>query len=316
MKILIPVKNRFNLELMALSHGFVELSPFRWDRATKRLHAVIRTRKDRAFAIEIESEKGCAKGQSLKVKKTAGPRLAKYDLKTLEKQVSWCLRLDDDFMPFRRICSRIKGLEWVKQHGLGAFLRNSDLFEEFAKVLITTNISWKGTIFINNLILEHMGEAVGKDTGAKAFPRAELVASKSEAFLRKKIRLGYRAPFLRELAKRFASGDVDEKAMKDRSRPTDDLAAEIASFNGFGPYSVNSLLISLGRYERLILDSWTRRTIWKRHFKGKKCGDAAIREHYSKWGKWAGLACWFECALDTWFEEELKGRGQGVAKDA
>ena len=130
---------------MVLSHGWVDLPPYEWDRQENRLRMVIRTRRDRVFALEIQSLKDCRPGQGLSVQKIAGPRLSKADLAILEERIRWCFRLDTDFRPFQAICAKTKGFGWVKKHGLGPLLRTPDLFEEFVKILMTTNITWSGT---------------------------------------------------------------------------------------------------------------------------------------------------------------------------
>lgn len=316
----IPVPRPFHLGTMVLSHGWVDLEPFRWDRERKALEAVIRTGASKAFALRIASEGNNRPGQRLVVEKLAGPRPAARDRAVLEAKVRRCFRLDEDFTPFQARCRTTPGLEWVADYGLGPFLRNPDLFEEFAKMLLTTNISWAGTKLLNRLLLEHLGDPVGsrrRDRAPfRAFPTAQAVARRSERFLREKLRVGYRAPFLKDLARRFARGDVKEGMLFDPARSTEDLAKFLSSLHGFGPYAVNSLLITLGRYEHLILDSWTRKTVARIHFRGGPVSDRMLREHYAPWGPWAGLALWFECAYHTWFRDELEGRGRGVVVGA
>lgn len=306
----IPVRKPFHLGYMTFSHGFIDLPPFAWDKEGYCLDTVVRTKGEKAFALRVESEKDNRRGQKLRLFKAAGPRPDKSDLKILEERIRWSLRLDEDFAPFRALCGKSKELKWVKKYGLGAFLRCPDLFEEFTKVLITTNINWAGTKNLNRLLLAHLGQPLGN--GSVAFPPAQKVASCTERYLREKIRLGYRAPYLKELAKRFAGGKVDADAFMNPDRPLKDLMKELGSFKGFGPYAVNTLLITFGRYELVILDSWIRRKVAERYFKGRRVDDARIRRLYSdKWGKWAGLGCWFECIYDSWFKDELRGQGRG-----
>ncbi len=312
----IPVSRPFHLGYMVLSHGWVELAPYRWDRGGECLHAVIRTRGERAFALKIASRKNGRPEQVLIVMKEAGPRPGKRDLALIKDRLRWCFRLDEDFTPFQKLCARTEGLEWVRDFGLGPFLRNPDLFEEFVKVLITTNINWAGTKLLNRLLLEHLGRPIGRSvkgkTPVRTFPTPERVALAGERFLREKIRLGYRAPYLIAMARRFQRGEVEADRFLDPSSPTKELAGSLKTFKGFGPYSVNSILFTLGRFDHLILDSWIRKMVSRIHFKGKRVADTRIMKQYARFGEWAGLACWFECAYATWFKDELHGRGRGV----
>jgi len=303
----------FNLAMMALSHGFVELAPFKWDRGKNSLRLVVKTRGDRAFGLTITSSKDCEVGQSLNINIKEGPKPNKEDLAMIKKKITWIFRLDEDYTPFQNMCAKIPHLKWVKTFGLGPFLRNNDLFEEFTKVLFSTNISWEGTKLINRKMIEHLGVRIGPNY--TAFPSAADVAGKTEAYLRKNIRLGYRAPYLIELAETFANGGLRMEDLVDPTRPTVELGKILKSLKGFGPYSVNSLLVSFSRYENIILDSWIRKKAAERHFKSKKVTDSSILKIYSKWGSWAGLACWFECAYDTWIKDELDGHRKGVMVD-
>ncbi|MBU0753489.1 MAG: hypothetical protein KJ645_00010, partial [Planctomycetes bacterium] len=282
--------------------------PYHWDRESGSLSMVIRTHGDRVFALKVDSEKNNRRGQKLRVFKVAGPRVAKKDDAIIEERIRWCFRLDEDFSPFQKQCARTEHLAWVHRFGLGAFLRNADPFEEFAKLLITTNISWAGTLNINRHLLKTMGRPIGgPGSPYVAFPQAATVASQSEEFLRKEVRLGYRAPYLLALARAFTEGAIDIKAFLNPDRSVDDLSRSLRTLKGFGPYAVQALLMTFNRYETLILDSWIRKMVSKRHFKNRKISDQAIRKKYKSWGSHAGLACWFECAYDTWIKKELDG---------
>jgi hypothetical protein len=60
------------------------------------------------------------------------------------------------------------------------------------------------------------------------------------------------------------------------------------------------MLTSLGRYGRLILDSWTRPTYAK--LIGRQAADDAIEQRFRRYGKYAGLAFWLMLTRD-WVED-------------
>jgi 3-methyladenine DNA glycosylase/8-oxoguanine DNA glycosylase len=58
---------------------------------------------------------------------------------------------------------------------------------------------------------------------------------------------------------------------------------------GVGPYAAaHVMLTSLGRYSRLVLDSWTRRAYAK--LVGRKASDKTIERRFKSYGDFAGLA--------------------------
>jgi 3-methyladenine DNA glycosylase/8-oxoguanine DNA glycosylase len=242
--------------------------------------------------------------------------MGKGDAASLERTIRWMFRLDEDFTPFQARCRRTRHLTWVARYGLGAFLRNADLFEDFIKILLTTNVSWAGTRLMNCKLIEHLGRPVepagGFDPPLRAFPDPGDVASATESFLRRKVRVGYRAPYLIEFAGKVASGALRLEDFLDPDLSSEDLARKLSSLKGFGPYAVSALFLTLGRYDRLILDSWTRKKSAERHFKSGRATDRSLRRVYEPWGSWKTLACWFECAYDTWYKDELMTGGERI----
>ena len=87
------------------------------------------------------------------------------------------------------------------------------------------------------------------------------MARKKGAFYTETVRAGYRGEYLRSLARSVASGKLDLEALGTASAdelPDDELAARLLALPGVGPYAAAHIMMLLGRYSRLILDSWTR----------------------------------------------------------
>jgi 3-methyladenine DNA glycosylase/8-oxoguanine DNA glycosylase len=145
-------------------------------------------------------------------------------------------------------------------------------------------------------LVERLGE-LGPD-GARAFPDAHAVARQPERFYREVVRAGYRAPFLRELARRTAAGELDLEAWRASSLTTDDLGRAIRQLPGFGPYAAEHLLRLLGRHDHLALDSWTRARLARLRGRKRQPTDRAVRRWYAPFGRWAGLAMWLEVTED------------------
>jgi hypothetical protein len=52
------------------------------------------------------------------------------------------------------------------------------------------------------------------------------------------------------------------------------------------------MLTSLGRYSRLVLDSWTRPTYQKLSGARGPLKDITVERRFRRYGDWAGLAFW------------------------
>jgi N-glycosylase/DNA lyase len=153
-------------------------------------------------------------------------------------------------------------------------------------------------------IVEHLGEpAVGAPPGGpwgRAFPTPEAMAAAGTSFYRENVRAGYRAGYLSALARGVADGSIplEELSATSTERMSDDEVAErLLALPGVGPYAAAHVMMMLGRYSRLILDSWTRPK-YARLAPRRKATDAAIGRRFRSYGRYAGLAFWLFVTSD------------------
>lgn len=66
---------------------------------------------------------------------------------------------------------------------------------------------------------------------------------------------------------------------------------------GVGPYAAAHIMMTLARYHRLILDSWTRPT-YARKVGRRRVSDRDILRRFRRYGPYAGLAFWLFCTRD------------------
>ena len=71
----------------------------------------------------------------------------------------------------------------------------------------------------------------------------------------------------------------------------EEVAERLLALPGVGPYAAAHLMTtSLGRYRRLIFDSWTRPTYAR--LNGRKASDRTIERKFHRYRDYAGLAFW------------------------
>ncbi len=68
-----------------------------------------------------------------------------------------------------------------------------------------------------------------------------------------------------------------------------------------GPYASAHIMMTIGRYSRLILDSWTRPT-YARLVGRKAATDRTIERRFRRFGPYAGLAFWLFLTR-SWVED-------------
>jgi N-glycosylase/DNA lyase len=293
------------------SHGWFDLPPFVWSEERRLLRRVIRLRDGQPVALAIRE----ASVGGLEIDAGApGSRPARSGRDEVARQVRHMLRLDDPMDGFYALCRGMEGYGWVDTVGAGRLLRAPDPFEDLVKLICTTNCSWSLTRIMIGELVSRLGEKIvvsGRGPGCepltlRAFPSPEEMAGRPVSFFRDRVRAGYRSPHLRRLARMVAGGDLTPGSWLDRSKPSEEITAEILSVPGAGRYVAENMLKLLGRYDGLGLDSWCRRKFAEIHGRGRKVTDRSIERHYARFGSWRGLALWCDLTKD-WSEGPLSG---------
>ena len=263
-----------------VSHGVADLPPNAVDEATRTLETTLALPRGRARTIRIrQGRPGFARVEA----EAVGSR----DAVLLTNAARHMLRLDADLSPFYTAARDDPDLAWACS-GAGRMLRSPTVFEDVVKTICTTNCAWSATVRMVTALVSELG-AEAPD-GRRAFPTPQSLADADPAFYKDVVRAGYRGPYLRSLAEAVASGELDLEALDDPELPDDEVAARLLALPGCGPYAAAHMMMLLGRYSRLILDSWTRPTYAKRN--GRKAGDATIERRFRRYGEYAGLAFW------------------------
>jgi N-glycosylase/DNA lyase len=283
------------------SHGFVDLPPMRPSADYRSVELTLRAGRGRPRTVRIESgRRGHAKVTVL------GPPASERATAELTATVRHVLRLDADLSAFYEAASADPDLSWVTA-GAGRMVQSPTVFEDVVKTICTTNCTWSATIRMVSALVEHLGEAApGSMEGplGHAFPTPEAMARKKGAFYTETVRAGYRGEYLRSLARSVASGKLDLEALGTASAdelPDDELEARLLALPGVGPYAAAHIMMLLGRYSRLILDSWTRPK-YLRLSGAKQAKDSTIERRFRRYGPYAGLAFWLYLTRD-WVEE-------------
>src|SRR5947199_213904 len=81
-------------------------------------------------------------------------------------------------------------------------------------------------------------------------------------------------------------------------RPDDEVAPQLQPLPGVGPYAAAHIMLMLARYDRLILDSWTRPTYARLLGRKRPVSDRVIERRFKRYGRYAGLAFWLFLTRD------------------
>jgi 3-methyladenine DNA glycosylase/8-oxoguanine DNA glycosylase len=285
MKLTLSARPPFNFLSVVNSHGWRQLAPFSYDENTKRLTYVLRLSSGRVVELELQDGGDGVIAETEKLNKT--------EQKEVEDDITWMFGLDMDFSLFYAASRGEPKLARVKKRALGRVLRSSTLFEDVIKTILTTNTLWAATKNMTLKLVNELGEPLPKDPARKSFPKPEAIAASSPDVLKEKIRVGYRAPAIHQLAIRVASGQFDLEALKTSNLPTLALRKELLTINGVGPYAVANLLMILGRHDFIPIDSYAMKMVSHEWYGGGPVTAREIEKRFEKWGEFKGIAFWF-----------------------
>jgi 3-methyladenine DNA glycosylase/8-oxoguanine DNA glycosylase len=283
------------------SHGVAHLPPMLVDGRYESLEATVPLDGVRPRTVVVGG--GKAGHGEVEVR---GRSPGTKGMKAIVGAVRHLLALDLDLSPFYELAAEDPELSWVVS-GAGRMIRSPTVFEDVVKTVCTTNCSWALTTRMVTALVEHLGEpaagAPAEGWRGRAFPTPEAMAAATDRFYRDVARAGYRGPYLRRLARMVASGQVDLEALGGSNELTDDEVEErLLALPGVGPYAAAHVMLMLGRYSRMILDSWTRPTYARLRGSRRPVSDAAIVRRFRRYGAHAGLAFWCYLTRD-WVED-------------
>ncbi|HEV3468795.1 MAG TPA: hypothetical protein VG148_05705 [Pyrinomonadaceae bacterium] len=293
MNLSIPTPEGFDLKRTVWSHGWSDLLPFEYVNA-EMIVRVLDVGEGAPVTVTVTGGDG---GLSVR----ASRRLNRSEAARVVRDVRHIFRLDEDMTRFYAAVSANPEFAWIARDGAGRLLRSPTVFEDLVKSICTTNCTWALTKKMVAGLVENLGREAGG--GRRAFPTPAAMAAAPAEFYRGVVRAGYRSEYLKELAGRVASGELDPEGWLASDLPTAALKREMKKVKGVGDYAAENLLKLVGRYDVLALDSWVRAQFSRKRNRGRACDDQKIARFYARFRDWRGLALWCDMTQE-WFEKE------------
>jgi len=188
-----------------------------------------------------------------------------------------------DDAPLRAAVARCRGLRLLRQ----------DPWECLASFICSSTKQIVQIRQIVALLAEGWGGEVEAPEGAvlrRAFPTPEVLASAGERALRD-CKLGFRAPYLLDAARRLGDGRLDLGALNGLDTPA--ARAALMEIHGVGRKIADCvLLFAYGRQDAFPIDVWVRRALSRLYFPRARRLTAARLEAFSQshFGPWSGYA--------------------------
>ncbi len=286
MRLTLKAHHPFSLYSTVRSHGWWQLAPFSFEEDPPVFSHTLQLASGRVVGLSIsETTEG--------VRVETEDSMASGEKKEVKETVTWMLGLDLDFSSFYALARNEPKLVRMEQKAQGRVLRSPTLFEDTIKTILTTNTLWAATIRMNENLIQQFGKPLEQNPSSRAFPTPKRLSETDETILREKTRLGYRAPYVLKLAESVISGEIDLESFKHSNLSTEQLRKKLLGIKGVGDYAAANLLIILGRYDYLPVDSWALKVVSHEWHDGAQIGKKEVQDAFEKWGDWKGLAYWF-----------------------
>jgi N-glycosylase/DNA lyase len=266
------------------SHGCAELPPAVVESSPLAYRRMFRLGK-RVVEIAVCERNG-------RLVAEAARSLGRRDAATVRSAIARMFRLHDDLSPFYARVANDEMLAWAAR-GAGRILASPTVFEDVVKTICTTNCAWSATIRMSKALAE---------LGDGAFPDAATLGATPDSWYRDAARMGYRGPYVRAIASRVATSELDLEPLANAGLHGDEeVEQRLLALPGIGPYGAAHVMLILGRHRRLVLDSWTRPK-YRRLAGKKRAADSTIRRAVARYGDFAGLAFWLYLTRD-WLDD-------------
>jgi 3-methyladenine DNA glycosylase/8-oxoguanine DNA glycosylase len=273
-----------------LSHGVAELPPNAVEPDGSALETVL-PGGGKAWLARLRAD-GAGRAR-LEARDTA-------PLDKLAAALRHMLRLDDDLSPFYARAAGDPDLAWAAA-GAGRMLRSPTVFEDLVKTICTTNCTWSATQRMVGALVGSLGVPAVGAPERRTFPDAATMAAAGDDFYAGVAKAGYRGAYLRSIAADVAEGRLDLEALTDPAHSDEEVAERLLALPGVGPYACAHMMMLLGRYGQLILDSWTRPP-YRRLAGRPRVTDKGINKAFRRYREYAGLAFWLMLTRD-WVPE-------------
>jgi 3-methyladenine DNA glycosylase/8-oxoguanine DNA glycosylase len=282
----ITIRLRHSPSFTAWSHGWAYLAPFSADGEYLRWAVALPKAGPRHVSIRWSDE-----SNTIRIG-IPGRKIGDADRRFVRDRVRWMFRGDEDFTEFWKMCRGHGVLRHCQENRTGSLLRCPTVFEDVVKTICTINAHWRNAKTMVTNLCGMFGEPCHDDGAAFTFPDPARLAAASDRELQA-AKLGFRARYVSEFARRVLGGDLDLNAWC-QEEDAAVLRATVLGVKGIGNYAANHLLMLLGHYDQIPCDSEVRAYVGLSAKASQKEVERVAAKRYGHWGRFAYLAYKFE----------------------
>jgi len=287
------VPKPYTFAVSVCDHGWPALAPNQWLADQQALQRVEQLATGQVVLLQLT---GADRNDTIRIciAVQADGALTTAEAEEVLSKVRWMLKLDEDFASFYALVASHPHIGRVVAQGRGRLLRSPTLWEDVVKTIATTNVTWGNTKGMIGRLVEQLGAPFPLNPVLRTFPTPAQVAAADPALFASVIRMGYRNAYVQTLAQEIVAGVRDLEALKTAQLSAVEAKKAVKSIKGIGDYAAHTLMMLLGHYSELPIDSELRSHVTRRYFAGEARSDKEMAAIYDSWGDWKYLAYWFD----------------------
>ena len=272
--------------------------------------------RDKVLGLKLEDKETQNKPE-IKITVFSEKPLTKEFIDSLIPELKHRFNTDSDILEFIKISKKDKVLApLVRKWGAMRPVAANSLYETLIIYIVLQNATVRRTHQMLENLFNKFGRKVKFDGKIlSTFWRPSVMAKVKEEDLRK-LKLGYRAKFLKRISEQFANGEIDEYKL--RKLPREEARKEALKLYGIGKASVEYLLFEdFYHYDALeIIPPWEQKIISMLMYNKKLISTNKILKDIKKrYGKWQKLALHYiwedifwrrKTERINWLEKEIR----------
>jgi len=271
----------FSFRETLLAHGWRSLAPFYWSEETQALIRVEQLEDGLTTRLTITEGQHCLRIETSHI----------VEVEKLIPRVETMFQLNLPLTRFYDFCGQRSELHLIPTRKQGRMLCSPTLWEDCCKVILTTNTTWSQSVAMTKRFVQAYGSPLDTSPAEKAFPTPEAVAEVPFAAFESTARFGYRNQSVHTLATAIAEGSLDLEQLRDNRLTSAEVWKQLLKIRGVGPYAASCLMIYMGRYERVNVDSWARMLVGRQV--GNTVTDREVHQFFEPYGEWSGIVYHF-----------------------
>jgi len=246
--------------------------------------------KEEVFGIKMEN-KGEVDQPKIRLTIYSRRKLPQPLIDKVIAELSFRFDFESDLLEFinRFRQDKLLGPVIKKWQGMQVICSGS-LYESLVISIVLQNATVKRSVQMLENLLNAYGSRVCFDGKTlSAYWQPEVLHKVSEEDLRK-LKVGYRAKFIKKISEAFTEREIDEEKL--RSLPNENLKKELLKIYGVGPASVENLMFEIfRRYDFLeTIPPWDQKILSRLLYNKELVPTRKIlRDVDRRWGKWKRL---------------------------